>query len=101
MSFAHKFHQLFHGLNRAYGIYEVNETTAKGKRVGKARTTVGEVTTELWQQHLDGEQSLGIVPINDDNECNFAAIDIDVKFFESDYMDLLGNIKQLQLPLVL
>ena len=31
----------------------------------------------LWQKHLNGTDSLGIIPINDDNECKWGCIDID------------------------
>jgi hypothetical protein len=26
---------------------------------------------ELWKQHLDGTNSLGVIPINEDNKCKW------------------------------
>lgn len=69
---------LYHGLDRAHGIYELLPRKTGGKKVqGKARTVRGEVTEALWLQHVEGKQGLGIVPIRDDNSCVFGAIDID------------------------
>jgi hypothetical protein len=95
---ANKFAELFSGLDRAYGTYKV--TTKKGaKHIGKATTIAEPVTIELWEKHLAGEQSIGIIPIRDDNRCVFGAIDIDI--YDMDHSSILANIEELDLPLVL
>jgi len=74
---ADKLFQLFAGLGRAYGTYTIDDTDTGDKVSGRAMTIAEPVTVKLWQQHLDGSKSLGIVPIMDDGKCNWAAIDID------------------------
>ena len=62
-----QFQKLFSGLKRGYGILEN----------GDYHYVKGQPTTELFQQHLEGKSSLGIVPITDDNTCKVGALDID------------------------
>ena len=74
-----KLFELFKGLTRAHGVYEVTGRDASKNKVnGKARTVQNELTETEWSNHLAGKQGIGVVPINDDNECSFAAIDIDI-----------------------
>lgn len=73
---AKEFMNIFAGLDRAHGEYTIE--AKKGlKAVGKARTVKNPVTEELWENHLVGKRGLGIIPIRDDNNCYFGAIDID------------------------
>jgi len=91
---------LYDGLDRAYGQYTTNSTPnpETGKLEGQALTVKDMVTPELWHAHLSGEQSLGIVPIDDNGMVSFAVIDID------DYGFSLETIKQVvrdyQLPML-
>jgi len=77
MQLAHRFHQLFNSLDRAHGVHVPDTTGNPGKKKGKSWTDPTPPTVELWQQHLDGKKSLGLVPIRDDSTCLWAAIDID------------------------
>jgi len=96
---AKKFRKLFAGLPRAYGTYQVQKADAKGiKLKGKARTINGEVTTELWERHLEGKQRLGIVPIRDDGTIRFAAIDVDC--YDVNLSELEEQCAEMGLPLV-
>lgn len=90
--------RLFAGMDRAYGTYNVNATREDGKKVGAAKTERGEVVPDLWEKHLVGKQGIGIVPIRDDNSCQFGAIDVDV--YNLDHRALAGKITRLGLPLV-
>jgi len=92
-----KIWELFAGLDRAYGTYQVTEKDGE-KLAGKGRTVQQSVTSDIWDLHLSGERSLGIVPIRDDNTIVFAAIDIDT--YPLDHKELEANIKALNLPLV-
>ena len=75
------------------------EVTEKGKAVAKALIKREEVTDKLWQEHVEGkEPALGIIPINENNECRWGCIDIDV--YNVDHLVLMRNIKGLSLPLV-
>lgn len=90
---------LYHGLERAHGIYELlKRTTGGGKVEGKARTVRGDVTQELWDRHLHGVQGLGIVPIRDDATCYFGAIDIDK--YDLRIEDVEIQVATLGLPLL-
>ena len=92
-----KIWELFAGLDRAYGTYQVTEKDGE-KLAGKGRTLQLPVTPDIWELHLSGERSLGIIPIRDDNTCQFAAIDIDT--YPLDHDELEAKIESLGLPLV-
>ena len=63
-----KFKNIFEGLDRAHGVTIVGESNGNGTKVkGKSFVKREPVTDELWQKHLDGVDSLGVIPINDDN----------------------------------
>ncbi len=59
------FENLFIGLQRGYGLLHSDVY----------RYIKGQPTTELYQQHLEGKISLGIVPITDKGNCRFGVID--------------------------
>ena len=64
-----KFKQIFAGLDRAHGVTIVGESNGNGTKVkGKSFVKREPVTDELWQKHLDGVDSLGVIPINDENK---------------------------------
>ena len=92
---------IFAGLDRAYGIYTIEGTkqTAKGtKKQGKGRTLQEPLSLVQWQQHLNGELSLGVIPITDEETCKWGCIDVDEYPVDIDYLQKL--IKDMQLPLV-
>lgn len=88
----------FTGLDRAHGVYLPRGPGASGKVTGSARTEHEQVSEELWQKHLNGEQGLGIVPITDDNTCKWGAIDVDK--YDIDLPALVRLISTKELPLV-
>ena len=96
MNNAKQFQKLFTGLQRGYGILRVD---------GSYQYVKGQPTPELYQQHLEGKISLGIVPITDFGGCRFGALDFDDhkkdknNIQKFDYKTLLEKIKFLNLPL--
>ena len=65
-----KFKSIFSGLEIAYGQYQPGERGNNGKQKGKAFIVRGQVTDELWSNHLEGKgPALGIIPIAEDNSC--------------------------------
>ena len=102
MKYAEQFASLLEGLSLAYGKFTAGEERADGKRKGKMIMVSEDLSEEkiqqLWEGHLLGTQSIGIVPIQEDNNCMWGAIDID------DYtLDIPGLAKQLhsmKLPLI-
>lgn len=101
-----KFHELFAGRGDVYGTYALSKaqkTTEKGeKRLGKAKTvTDTEVTIALYDAHINGEQSLGIVPIRLDDTVVWFAIDVDNYGDDKLHERLAGKISRLNLPLMI
>lgn len=95
-----KLFNLFKGLTRAHGRYTVTGRDDKKNKVnGKAVTVQNELTDIEWANHLAGKQGIGVVPINDNNQCLFAAIDIDV--YNLDFADVEKKIDAAKLPLVM
>ena len=73
-----KFKSIFIGLDRAHGVTKVSESNGNGKKIkGVSFIKREPVTDDLWQKHLNGTDSLGVIPINDDNNCKWGCIDID------------------------
>jgi hypothetical protein len=99
LELAKQFHNVFNGLDRAYGTYQVHTKKANGKQVGDAVTLKKPVTPNLWHDHLTGKQGIGIIPINDDSNCNFGAIDIDV-YTGLNIPNILKQVRQLKFPLI-
>lgn len=94
-----QFRDLFSGFEAAYGYYNVEPTgTAGEKQLGDRGTKSEPVTTELWEQHLQGEQGLGIVPVNEQGVCRWGCIDIDL--YSINHQDLIRRIESHGLPLV-
>ena len=94
-----KFKQIFSGLTIAYGQYQPGDRGENGKQQGKAFIVRGNVTDELWTNHLKGEgAALGIIPITENNDCRWGCIDIDE--YNLDHTGLIKSIRDLKLPLV-
>jgi hypothetical protein len=101
VTIADDFNRIFAGLQRAYGKYSVPKNAtpdAEGKIQGAAFTVEGQLTVDLWEQHLAGRIGLGVVPIDDDSTCVFGAIDIDV--YPLDLPRLVGTVRDMGLPVV-
>ena len=95
-----KFRDIFEGNNSAYGqLILSGETTDKGKAVGKAFIKREPIPDHFWQDHIDGKDpALGVIPINENNECRWGCIDVDQ--YNLDHMAIMRNIKGLGFPLV-
>lgn len=93
---------LFEGYAEAYGTY--NGTQLNSSKGGKleikatARTLRKKVTLDVWRDHLDGKQSLGIIPIRSDDTCLWGCIDIDI--YDKSPQEILSALKRSDLPMV-
>ena len=95
-----KFKKIFTGLDRAHGVTVVGESITNGTKIkGKSFVKREPVTDDLWQNHLEGKNSLGVIPINDDNKCKWGCIDID-SYAGFDHKQLIQKIDKLNLPLI-
>jgi len=94
------FKEIFTGLERAHGVTKVGHSNGDGTKVqGKSFIKREPVTDELWLKHLQGTESLGIIPINDNNQCRWGCIDID-SYAGFDHKKLVNKIYSLDLPLI-
>ena len=95
-----KFKEIFEGNNSAYGMMKLTgKVTDKGKAVSEAFIKREKVTDNLWEDHIAGKDpALGVIPINENNECKWGCIDVDV--YNVDHLVLMRNIKGLGFPLV-
>lgn len=100
-SLAEQFLHRFKGLDRAHGEYTTNgEVSAKGKAQGQANTIRTGPDEALWAKHLEGAQRLGVVPVTDQGQCYFGAIDVD-DYQGLDLNALAAKVERLGLPLTL
>ena len=93
------FRKIFTGLMRAHGCTYVDKKGADGLKVkGKSFVKREIVTDKHWEDHLNGiEPSLGIIPINEDNECRWGCIDVDK--YTLDHKQIIIKVEQLGVPL--
>ena len=104
MSLAEKFATRYAGLRKAYGTFTASdETREDGKASGKNITISKELSDKdllkLWDDHLSGRQSVGIVAIDENNSCVWGAIDVDE--YQLDLKDLSKKLAKQELPLIL
>ena len=70
------FFRIFPGLNRAYGQFFITER--KGPKLdGYGKTVRESYDAKLWKEHLDGKTGLGVIPIDENNQCKWACLDVD------------------------
>ena len=94
-----KFSAIFNGLQLAYGTYKIEKQQANGKNTGRASIVREPRTTELWEGHLAGTgRAIGIIPINENNQCVWGCIDVDQ--YPLDHQVLVEKIRKLKLPLI-
>lgn len=90
---------LYPGLDRAYGRFTIMKDGAAGiKTKGRATTELNRYKADLWVGHLHGAAGLGVIPIMDDSNCYWGAIDIDK--YDVDLIALEQQVRDLNLPLV-
>lgn len=95
------FCDLFTGNDKTFGQTilkdEINES---GKQEVKSWTETSKpLTISYYKDHLEGKQGLGIVPINEDNNVNFAVVDVDVYKNEDMLKSILRVVDKYDLPL--
>ena len=93
-----RFALLFRGLETAYGTFNLTGKQANGKAKGKASVVRAKRTLATFEKHLNGEQGVGIVPINEDNLCFWGAIDIDQ--YPLNHSAIVKTVHRQKLPLV-
>lgn len=92
------FTELFRGNTSAHGVHIPEKTATEGEKAkGQSFTKTEPVTPELYQRHCEGTYSLGIIPIDQNNNVRFMAIDVDIYPLDPKRFCLL--IDRYKLPL--
>lgn len=96
-----RFAHLYRGKRGHMGKFTPDgKQDGRGKVTGKNEVMPKAPSPEDWTNHLwKGKYSIGIIPINEDSECSFAAIDID-EYVTLDKKRLLEDIQSQGLPIV-
>jgi hypothetical protein len=96
-----KFIEIFSGLSIAYGKFIPEDKNDAGKLQGKNQIIrePGGLPEHLWEDHLSGKTSLGIIPIDENNSCRWGCIDIDI-YNGFSHIDLIKKIRKHGLPLI-
>src|SRR5690606_4115987 len=92
---AERFAALFRGNDRSHGFFYPSN--------GGMETVKKKITMSDFERHLSGKVGVGVVPIMDDDQCWFGAIDIDAHGDTPDIEldELEEGIRENDLPLVL
>jgi hypothetical protein len=98
MSQAKRLLAAYVGATNAHGTTIVGRVGRNGKAESQSRIVREPLTEELVQGHIDGKRGVGAIPINNDNECKFGAIDVDV--YDLNHKELQAKIQKLDLPLL-
>lgn len=89
----------YRGAHGTHGAMSRNESKGGKLEIRKSAKTLREpVTEELWQRHLDGEYFLGIIPIDEDGNCQFGCIDVDR--YDIDLGEIARELERRGLPMV-
>jgi len=99
-----EYRKIFEGNKSAYGTHiedktsDNTDTTTIEKLRGK-NTTKKRLLTEIeYSDHLEGIKGLGIIPIDENNECKFCVIDVDD--YKSDHHSFIESIYANKIPLL-
>jgi len=89
-----RFARLFMGNDRSVGRYHPRTRRMETKHRGPA--------LEDYEEHLIGKTGVGVVPIMDDSNCWFGAIDIDAHGADEsiDLIKLEEEVRERELPLI-
>ena len=96
-----KFINIFEGSYSAYGqTRKTEEFDERGKHKTRSFIIKKTPTKQMFQEHLNGKDpALGIIPINEENKCKWACIDIDL-YNGFDHKELIKKIRQHNFPLL-
>lgn len=99
MTQAERMLRAFEGSDHAHGKTTVGRIGRGGKAEAKSMMIRGPMTVEMVQEHIDGGQGYGAVPITDQNMVRFGALDIDT--YNLDLKALNQKIRDANLPMLM
>ena len=89
----------FEGSSAAHGKTTVGRIGRNGKAEAKSKVEREPLTEAMVQEHINGGQGVGAIPINVENMCKFGALDIDT--YDLDIKALNEKVQKMKLPLIL
>jgi hypothetical protein len=93
------FMAFFKGNIHNYGQHTYNFVEGEVKEKGKSITVTDKLLTiGKYRDHLNGKSGLGLIPINEENKCCFAVIDIDL--YAKDLDMYIEAIEKNNFPLI-
>ena len=98
MSLAEEFMDLYLGSDQAHGTTTVGRIGRNGKAEADSKVIRKPMKLRDVEGHLAGTQGIGGIPINSENECRFAVLDIDD--YDLDLSALVAKVNQMNLPLI-
>tara|TARA_R110000803_G_scaffold151855_2_gene216888 strand:+ start:2654 stop:4195 length:1542 start_codon:yes stop_codon:yes gene_type:complete len=97
MSIEQRFMAAFEGSTAAHGQTEIGSKRRNGKMEAKSFVVRETLTDKKISEHLAGTSGMGAIPINEDNNCKFGAIDIDT--YPVDHQALVRKLLKLGIPM--
>jgi hypothetical protein len=99
-----RFSELFDGSKRKYGTFKpsgLKRADGKVEGVYNWESFPADDNEEpIFKDHIEGVQSIGIVPIREDNTVSFGVIDVDKIKSEEEANEVLDKIRSWNLPFV-
>ena len=99
-----RFSELFDGSKRKYGTFKpsgLKRADGKVEGVYNWESFPADGNEEpIFRDHIEGVQSIGIVPIREDNTVSFGVIDVDQIKSEEEANEVLDKIRSWNLPFV-
>ena len=99
-----RFPELFDGSKKRYGTFKPSGLKrADGKVEGRydwESFPANGDESKMWSDHVNGIQSIGIVPIREDSTVSFGVIDVDQVKSEDEANQVLDKMRSWNLPLV-
>ena len=93
-----RFMAAFKGFEYAHGQTKIQEERVAGKQKANSRIIREPLTEELVESHLKGILGVGSIPINENNKCNFGALDIDT--YPLDLVALDKKLRAAKVPCI-
>ena len=98
MTYLKRFMAAFEGFSAAHGQTQISNERRAGKQKAKSFIVRKPLTIELIEGHINGSHGVGSIPINEDNNCKFGALDIDQ--YPLDLVALDKKLRKMKVPCV-
>ncbi len=98
MNIDEQFMAAFEGFGAAHGQTQISNERRAGKQKAKSYIVRKPLTLDLIRAHLEGQNGVGSIPINEHNKCKFGALDIDQ--YPLDLVAIDKKLRDMEVPSV-